>query len=137
MGEGSDAQKFSTWLGIAMSLIAVLAFFGVTSFEDLKNGGDSARSEACAMGVAASDDLGVSVEPADYDLYAQRLLEAVEATEDQELRGSLREAAYAHQAYGAALRAEEGSRTTALLPTVHTTQRKWTSLCGVPPSKWD
>lgn len=38
MGESSDAQKFSMWLGIAVSLIAVLAFFGVTSFEDLKKG---------------------------------------------------------------------------------------------------
>ncbi|WP_326827970.1 hypothetical protein [Streptomyces sp. NBC_01751] len=55
MAESSEAQKFPTGLGIVVSVIAVLAFFGITNFDDLKNAGASDRSEACSTAIAARD----------------------------------------------------------------------------------
>ncbi|MFF8505194.1 hypothetical protein ACF07L_31745 [Streptomyces anulatus] len=137
MSEGSEAQKFSVWLGIVVSGIGILAFFGIKSFDDLKGVGNAGGSEACDMAVAARRSVTTAVpavSAAQHDTYAQRLLEAVEATDDEELRGSLREAAYASQGYAAWLRSE--GYMTGELERFNAAEKKWTSLCEVDWSKY-
>ncbi|MGW3747296.1 hypothetical protein ACWD62_44140 [Streptomyces sp. NPDC005146] len=115
-----------------VSVIAVLAFFGITNFDDLKNAGASDRSQACSTAIAARDAEGIVPAdelPAKMDRYAQRLLEAANATDDKELRASLREAAYASQAYGNSIQANVASRTKAAFLRAQTAQNKWTSFC--------
>ncbi|MEU9760832.1 hypothetical protein [Streptomyces sp. NPDC047985] len=137
VSDGSGTQKFATGLGIAVSVIAVLAFFGITSFDDLLNDKDSARSKACALAVAARNVQTTTVTSeewqADALAYAERLLTAAEATDEPELRGRLRESVYAHQDWAATLRRQQNS--TAALERVHEAERKWTALCKVRYSK--
>ncbi|WP_328876872.1 hypothetical protein [Streptomyces sp. NBC_00299] len=134
MSDGSDAQKFATGLGVAVSVIAVLAFFGITSFDDLLNDKESARSKACALAVAARNVQTITVTPEEWQAnalaYAERLLAAAEATEEPELSGSLRESAYAHQDWAATLRRQQNSG--AALERLHEAERKWAALCKVP-----
>ncbi|GAA3475575.1 MULTISPECIES: hypothetical protein [Streptomyces] len=136
MAENSDAQKFSTGLGIVVSIIAVLAFFGIKNFDDLKNAGASDRSDACNMAIAARDASKIIGEASPAEVrakmhqYAQRLLEAVSLTDDKELRASLRESSYGYQAYGDSLPVTDRSRTKAAFMAASTAESKWTSLCG-------
>ncbi|MDA0636621.1 hypothetical protein OUY22_24685 [Nonomuraea sp. MCN248] len=134
MSDGSDKPKFAAGLGIAVSMITILAFFGIKSFDDLLNK-DSSRSKACALAVAARNVQTITVTreewQADALAYADRLLTAAEATDDPELRGSLRESVYAHQDWAAALRREQNSQ--AELERLQEAERKWAALCKVSP----
>ncbi|MEU7983592.1 hypothetical protein AB0B56_01870 [Streptosporangium canum] len=135
MSDGSDKPKFAAVLGIAVSVITILAFFGVKSFDDLLNNKDSARSKACALAVAARNVQTITVTQEEWQVnaraYADRLLTAAETTDDPELRGSLRESVYAHQDWAAALRREQNSQ--AELERLHEAERKWAALCKVSP----
>ncbi|MEU1724509.1 hypothetical protein [Nonomuraea sp. NPDC005692] len=135
MSDGSDKPKFAAVLGIAVSVITILAFFGIKSFDDLLNNKDSARSKACALAVAARNAQTITVTPEEWQVnalaYAERLLTAAEATDDPKLRGSLRESVYAHQDWAAALRREQNSQ--AELERLQEAERKWAALCKVSP----
>ncbi|MFE7570673.1 hypothetical protein ACFU76_27570 [Streptomyces sp. NPDC057539] len=131
MAEGSDAQKFATGLGIVVSIIGVLAFFGITNFDDLKND----QSEACNAAFAARNAFeGALPGTPQKDLspemsrYAQRLLEAVDLTDDKELRARLREAAYARQTFADSAEVDIGTLYQRRQDADITTG-KWISLC--------
>ncbi|WP_393062830.1 hypothetical protein [Streptomyces sp. LN549] len=115
-------------------MIAVLAFFGITSFDDLLNDKDSARrSKACVLAVAARNVQTITVTSEERQAaalaYAERLLTAAEATDGPELLGRLRESAYARQGGAAMLRREQNG--AAALEKVHEAERKRTALCKV------
>ncbi|WBB57968.1 hypothetical protein O7599_20090 [Streptomyces sp. WMMC500] len=136
MAEASDAQKFATWLGIVVSVIGVLAFFGITNFDDLRNAGAPDRSDACSMAIDARHANKIIGEAsraevrAEMHEYAQRLLEASSLTDDKELRSSLRESSYGYQDYGDSLPVTDASRTKAAFYRASAAEDKWQSLCG-------
>ncbi|MEU8350824.1 MULTISPECIES: hypothetical protein [unclassified Streptomyces] len=95
MADSSDSQKIAAWLGIVVSLIAVLAFFGIDSWDDLKrtmSRDGSETAEACKL---AKDALAYTSTPRG----GVMLQNASNATDDEELRNRLREAATAHLAF--------------------------------------
>ncbi|MER6505933.1 hypothetical protein ABT158_03930 [Nonomuraea sp. NPDC001636] len=146
MSDGSDKPKFAAGLAIAVSVITILAFFGIKSFDDLLNNKDSARSKACALAVAARNGQPRTFDakewPGNALKYADRLLEAAEATDEPKLRGTLRESVYAHQDWAAALVAADDPNKMQVerqyaseksLARLHEAERKWAALCKVSP----
>ncbi|MGW4801341.1 hypothetical protein ACWEPC_53855 [Nonomuraea sp. NPDC004297] len=146
MSDGSDKPKFAAGLAIAVSVITILAFFGIKSFDDLLNNKDSARSKACALAVAARNAQPRTFDsrelPANALKYADRLLTASEETDEPKLRGTLRESVYAHQEWAAALVAADDPNKMQLerlyasetsLARLHAAEEKWATLCKVPP----
>ncbi|MFD8781320.1 hypothetical protein [Kitasatospora sp. NPDC059599] len=85
--EGSFEKKVTIWLGIAASVIGVLGFFGISSWNDLRNAVNPADI-ACHQALDAVNDANKSkLAPAErHQILYQQLLKAAEATEDLTLQ---------------------------------------------------
>ncbi|WP_128556113.1 hypothetical protein [Streptomyces triticagri] len=134
MAESGDAQKLAAWLGVVVSIIAVLGFFGIDRFDDLKRAVASPeQAEACEKARAAVGDAAdapsLRVNPAKYSPLAGALREAAGLTEDKELGRRLHASAEAFSAYTRALVAEDTKRAWEAHALANQSQESWTSYC--------
>lgn len=134
MAESSDVQKLATWLGVVVSIIAVLAFFGIDRFDDLKRTVDSPeQAKACEKARAATNDVAeapsLRVNPAKYAPLAQALREAAVLTDDKELGRRLHVSADAFSAYSRALVEGDTKRAWEAHGWAKQSQESWTSHC--------
>ncbi|MFH9814644.1 hypothetical protein [Streptomyces sp. NPDC017230] len=134
MAESSDAQKLATWLGVVVSIIAVLGFFGIDRFDDLKRAVASPeQARACEKARAATSDAAeappLHVNPAKYSPLAQALREAAGLTDDKELGRRLQVSADAFSAYSRALVEGDTKRAWEAHAWAKQSQENWTSRC--------
>ncbi|MFJ9034592.1 hypothetical protein ACIRQP_40360 [Streptomyces sp. NPDC102274] len=91
-----STNRAAAWLGIATSIIGVLAFFGVTNFEQIQKALDpnAARAEACGIARDAQREARRRLligQPSDHGRYMEeQLRRAADATDDAKLRDDLR-----------------------------------------------
>ncbi|MGY4920759.1 hypothetical protein ACWD9K_37450 [Streptomyces sp. 900116325] len=91
-----STNRTASWLGIATSIIGVLAFFGVTNFEQIQKALDpnAAQAEACGIVRDAKRESRRRLligQPSDHGRYMEeQLRRAADATDDAKLRDDLR-----------------------------------------------
>ncbi|MFF5279923.1 hypothetical protein [Streptomyces sp. NPDC000133] len=91
-----STNRTAAWLGIATSIIGVLAFFGVTNFEQIQKALDpnAAQAEACGIvrDAKREDRRRLLIgQPSDHGRYMEeQLRRAADATDDAKLRDDLR-----------------------------------------------
>src|SRR6478752_6388977 len=95
LADSSDSQKFAAGLGIVVSLITVLAFFGINNWDDLTKAMDHDRAETAEACTLADNALAYTSSSRG----AAMLWDASNATDDNELRTRLLEAADALTAF--------------------------------------
>lgn len=110
-----DKPKAGVWLGAAASAVAVLAFFGVNSFDQLTATLDptSAALDSCEEAYQAWQENGM--EPGDYRVYSRTILAIADETEDEKLKAILRTEGDAAEEMAAALIRNDASTSDALL----------------------
>ncbi|WP_314172304.1 hypothetical protein [Streptomyces winkii] len=90
----AEGQKAMAWIGVAASAVAVLAFFGITSFDELRNAIDpaGASSDACEQAAKATQELRDKEGSNDFDGseafgdYAPKIRSAAGKAGDQKLK---------------------------------------------------
>jgi len=105
-----DTNKTKAWLGIATGVISVLAFFGVTNFEQIRNFVDPGSAHRVTCKQAREAD---RVAHQDVSAYADKVLavqlrHAADATKDAQLQTALRFNADAADQFADAMARQEG-----------------------------
>ncbi|GEB50389.1 hypothetical protein [Streptomyces cacaoi] len=91
-----DTSKTATWLGIAVSILTVLAFFGVKNFDELKQAidSDSGDRKACNQVAEYTQQNKINVQsPAQIKIYADVLRDAATKASSADFRSKLHNAA--------------------------------------------
>lgn len=87
-----ERQNVGAWLGAAASALALLAFFGVTNFDELaaKIDPESASRESCTEAYKAQSDYGDDIGPLglvqSWRIYGRKLSAVAEKTKDVRLK---------------------------------------------------
>ncbi|MBB6172151.1 hypothetical protein HNR23_002211 [Nocardiopsis mwathae] len=132
------------WIGAVGMLLAVLAFFGITNFEELARmvDGGIADKEACEMWSDADSELtrsavgpGGSIRSGTYgediDLAAEKFDEAAEHADDDELSRILSGSADAYRAWANAMRSGEYSkRVNRIIIAANDSRSEIISICN-------
>ncbi|GAA2919801.1 MULTISPECIES: hypothetical protein [Streptomyces] len=86
-GASKVAARAGTWLGITVSLLAVLAFFGINSIGDFVTTDKEANREACRIADhAAKRALSVGLDRESASDYSEQMSEAAGEAENAELK---------------------------------------------------
>ncbi|MFJ3091428.1 hypothetical protein [Streptomyces sp. NPDC086838] len=145
MGEQDTATKVSTWLGIAATVVGLLAFFGISNFNDLKTAPQSHKSseastneadlDACETARLAAaryrtDRDAIGLSRASHS-YAAELTRAAGQAETRKLANAMRTHTVSLEAYAQAEEDREASydRRLALGTRQNADAREWKSLC--------
>ncbi|MEU4683503.1 hypothetical protein [Streptomyces xinghaiensis] len=129
-----NGQPVAVWLGAAASALALLAFFGVTSFDELgaKLDPESASRDACTDASRAWREYGEDMPSMGMEqslrLYGQKLSAVAEETENVELRELLRIDGEASTEFAQAMARKESYRSSASTRS-YNARLAWGKLC--------
>lgn len=106
--EGTNTTK--AWLGVATAIISILAFFGISNFEQIRQtlDPDSVQRAACKQAATADQESAKNVtSPYARRTLAMQLRQAADATKDPTLQAALRLHADAADQYANAMASKE------------------------------
>ncbi|MER5687546.1 hypothetical protein [Streptomyces sp. NPDC002205] len=131
-----STNKAAAWLGIATSIIGVLAFFGVTNFEQIQKALDpnAAQAEACGIVRDAKREARRRLligQPSDHGRYVEgQLRRAAEATDDAKLRDDLRTTADGYDLLADVWEGVEGRKpTNSAILQMQQAEQRWRDYC--------